>query len=444
MAVVNFKVGTLAKYNAATKDASTLYFITDAKRIYKGDVDVTENIVTVANFDGTEGGISLANAFEGKFYINVTTFEVRIKSGNAWIVLTPGYITDGTEFAKADNNGKFATIAAIKAAIAKAVEDITGGSTLVDGLSWTEEDGTGKGKLVLHSSNGDTQDITLTGTPYKLTYDKDALTITVNSYGETAAQVINLPKDNFVRSGEYKADATLPDGKKGPAIVLTVGDGKSTSEVVIPAASLVDVYTGEASDNITVTVSEDNKITATAKIDPAANNALVSSAAGLKVDISAKADKLTADAAAHILVGSADGNLADGGVTLKTTGAMGNSATEVPVASVIATAISTAVSAAQGTLQDAIDALTGRMDTAEGKITTLETDVKALQTAIATKIESMGAGNADEVVLATATGGVARSGKKVGGATLAATADDKTLATEAAVSAALSWGTITE
>lgn len=442
MAMVNFKTGTLAKYNAATKDENTLYFITDAKKIYKGSIDVTENIVVVTNFDGTAGGIAVADAFEGKFYVNITTFEVRIKSGAAWVVLSPGYVTNETDFANASNSGKFATIAAIKAAIATAVADITGGSSLVESLSWTAEDGTGKGKLVVATADGTTSDVVLTGTPYKLTYSKDDLTITVNSYGETDAQVINLPKDNFVRSGEYKASASLPGGGTGPAIVLTVGNGTETSEVVIPAASLVDVYTGEASDNITVTVSDDNKITATAKIDPVAGNALVSTSAGLKVDVSGKADKLTADASAHILVGSADGNLADGGVTLKTTGAMGTSATEVPVASVIATAISTAVSGAQGTLQDAIDALTTRMTTAEGKISTLETSVADLTTAIAGKIASMGAGNADEVVLSTATGGVARSGKKIGGATLAATPNENTLATEASVAAVLSWGNI--
>ena len=79
----------------------------------KGDIDVTENIVVVTNFDGSAGGVAVENAFEGKFYINVTTFECRIKSGAAWIVMSPGYITDGTNFAQSGNDGKFATPAAI-------------------------------------------------------------------------------------------------------------------------------------------------------------------------------------------------------------------------------------------------------------------------------------------------------------------------------------------
>ena len=185
-------------------------------------------------------------------------------------------------------------------------------------------------------------------------------------------------------------------------------------------------------------MNDSNEITATAIIDPAEGNALVSSATGLKVDISGKADKLTADAATHILIGSADGNLADGGVTLKTSGDMGNSATEVPVASVIASAISVAVQAAQGTLQDAIDAVAGRVTTIEGQIEGFVTDDE-LNTAISS---ILGAGTADEVVISTAGGAVTRSGKKIGGATLSSAPDSSTVATEAAVSAALSWSTI--
>lgn len=429
MAAVNFRAGTLAQYTAATKNENTLYFITDAKKIYKGSVDVTESIVLVTNFTGAEGGISVENAFEGKLYINATTFEVRIKSGSAWVILTPGYLTDSTNWATADGD-KFATISLIKSGIAAAIEEIKGDSALVSGLSWTAESGAGTGKLVVTRGDGTTADVALTGVPYSIAYDKDALTLTISKYGEAEGQVINLPKDNFVRSGTYDSDTK--------EIVLTVGDGTSTSEVRIPAASLVDVYTGKASDNITVSVNDSNEITATAIIDPVEGNALVSSATGLKVDISGKADKLTADAATHILIGSADGNLADGGVTLKTSGDMGNSATEVPVASVIASAISAAVQAAQGTLQGAIDAVSGRVATIEGQIEGFVT-TDELNTAISS---ILGAGTADEVVISTAEGAVARSGKKIGGATLSSVPDSSTVATEAAVSAALSWSTI--
>lgn len=427
MGKVNFKAGTLAQYTTLqSKSADTLYFLTDAKKIMKGDIDVTENIVVVTNFDGSAGGVAVENAFEGKFYINVTTFECRIKSGAAWIVMSPGYITDGTNFAQSGNDGKFATIAAIKAYITEQIAGITGGTAFVKGVTW---DSTNHALLVDKGGEAPTS-VALSGMAYTPTWDAGTLKLTIPVVGGNDV-VINFPKDNFVRSGRYEADYPVGDG---PAIVLVVNGGSGTEdqEVIIPAASLVDVYTGEASNDITVTVGEDHKITATVKIDPAEGNALVSSATGLKVDISGKADKLTAAAAAHILVGSANGNLADGGVSLKTSGDMGAAATDVPTANVIAAAISTAVQAAQGTLESAVSAL-------EEEVGELSASIGELETAVAAAITSMGAGNADEIVLSTATGGIKRSAKEIGGATLSASPDANTVATEAAVSAAFSW-----
>lgn len=439
MAKVNFKAGTLAQYTALqTKDQGTLYFLTDAKKIMRGDADVTENIVVVTNFDGTEGGVAVANAFEGKFYINITTFECRIKSGAAWVVMSPGYITDGTNFAQSGNEGKFATIAAIKAYIADQIATITGGTAFVKGVTWDMA----SHSLQIDKGGEAPTAVALSGMAYKPTYDAGALKLTIPVVGDDDV-VINIPKDNFVRSGRYEEDYTLPDppGGTGPAIVLVVNDGAGggDKEVVIPAASLVETVTGGTTDTMTITVGENNAITGTVKVDPIEGNALVSSSAGLKVDVSGKADKLTAGASAHILVGSADGNLADGGVTLKTSGDMGTSATEVPVASVIAAAITAAVSAAQGTLQGAIDTLEETVSGLESDVGELQTTVSGFETALASKLSSMGAGNADEIVLSDAAGGVKRSAKKIGGAALAASPDANTVATEAAVAAAMSW-----
>lgn len=438
MGKVNFKAGTLAQYTTLqSKSADTLYFLTDAKKIMKGDIDVTENIVVVTNFDGSAGGVAVENAFEGKFYINVTTFECRIKSGAAWVVMSPGYITDGTNFAQSGNEGKFATIAAIKAYITEQIAGITGGTAFVKGVTWDMA----SHSLQIDKGGEAPTAVALSGMAYKPTYDAGALKLTIPVVGDDDV-VINIPKDNFVRSGRYEEDYTLPNppGGTGPAIVLVVNDGAGggDKEVVIPAASLVETVTGGTTDTMTITVSENNAITGTVKVDPAEGNALVSSASGLKVDISGKADKVPA-ASGHVLVGAADGGIADGAVTLKTSGEMGSSASEIPAASLIAAAITAAVSAAQGTLQGAINAVSGRVDTAESDIEELQTTVSGFQTSLANYIASMGAGNADEIVLSTATGGIKRSAKKIGGATLAASPDANTVATEAAVSAAFSW-----
>jgi hypothetical protein len=59
------------------------------------------------------------------------------------------------------------------------------------------------------------------------------------------------------------------------------------------------------------------------------------------------------------------------------------------------------------------------------------------------KLDNVTAGKDGEIITATATGGVEVSGKKFGGATLAATPSANTVATEAAVADAMSWTIIT-
>ena len=407
MAKVNFLAGTLSQYQNITPDDSTLYFITDAKKIYKGSIDVTQNIVVVTNFEGTEGGISLENAFEGKFYINITTFEVRIKSGAAWIILMPGYVSADGEYAQVSNNSKLATIGVIKNAIAAAIAEITGGAAFISSIAWTTEDGTGIGKLVLTHGDDSTTDIVLNGIPYDLAYDQDTMTITISKYGVAEAQVISLPKDNFVSSGAYDAETK--------SLVLTMKNGSTVS---IPAASLIDVYTGESTDTVTVTVSSDNKITAVVNIDPVEGNALVSSAAGLKVDLSGKISVIGEGTADKIVLASADGK------TL--------TRSDYTVAELIA--------AATSSIQSSIEEI-------ESRVGTLETNLSALTTTVSGKLSSLGAGNADEIITSLADGGIQRSAKTIGGATLQSEASESVVATEAAVKAAvdavmISWQSI--
>lgn len=422
MAKVNFQAGTLSQYSGlSSRNENTLYFITDAKKIYKGDIDVTSAVEIVTSFDSTagSGNINLADAVEGKFYVNATTFEMRIKNGSAWVVMSPGYLTSGGEWSQADNDAKLGTIGVIKTIIRQAM------AAIAPGVLYDNSTGT----LTVGESTA-----RLTGVINGITYSSEQLQITVSKIDATGApttETISLPKDNFVRSGRYESDYTLPNppGGTGPAIVLVVNDGEGADkEVVIPAASLVEVYTGGSTDNITVNVSEGNQITATAIIDPAEGNALVSSATGLMVNISGKANTVTATSG-NVILADGTGNLKDGGVQLLTSGTSlsTDDATHIPVASVIASAINTAVSAAQGTLQDAIDELGGR-------VTTLET----FQTSLAGKYLTSSV--ADNFVgFVDAQGNIKDSGRKAGGATLGSSPDSNTLATEAAVAAAISW-----
>ncbi len=100
------------------------------------------------------------------------------------------------------------------------------------------------------------------------TYDADNLKLTlpmVDADGADKTLVINLPKDNFVRSGRYEAAyKSAEDADPIAAIILTVGNGTDSSEVVIPATSLIDTYAADNSGKkaVTVTITDNNKISA--------------------------------------------------------------------------------------------------------------------------------------------------------------------------------------
>ena len=411
MAKVNFKAGTLTQWNTSNKDTNTLYFITDAKKIYKGNVDVTESVVVTNASTFSTPPVS-GTHFEGKLYVDITSFTVGMVSGSAWIILSPGYITDGVNWTPA-NSGKIATISAIEAKFAELL------SQNLPDVSYSN------GTLTLGSGEN-TKTAQLTGVVSQPSYSDLVLTLPVIG-GDSV--VVNLPKDNFVRSGHYEANAKLPGGGTGPALVLVVDSDNEPggeTEIVIPAAELVQIMTADnAGKDITVTITENGVISASAKIDTATGNALVTGENGLKVQIIDPS--VVTD---HIVFSGGNGTLKDSQLTVLTSGAMGNSATTVPVSSVIATAISSAVSAAQGTLQDAIEAL-------ETKVTNLET----FQASLSGKYLTSSV--ADNFVgFLDAAGNIKDSGKKAGGATLAGTPDENTLATEAAVAAIMSWQAI--
>lgn len=107
------------------------------------------------------------------------------------------------------------------------------------------------------------------------TYDAENRKITLpilQADGTTQALEIALGKDMVVTSGAYNEETH--------EIELTLTDG---SVIKIPAAELVDIYTGGATATVTIAVSSDNKITAAVKISTAEGNLLKSDENGLYV-----------------------------------------------------------------------------------------------------------------------------------------------------------------
>lgn len=111
-----FKVISQSEFDRiAQKDSNTLYFITDSGAIYKGQYNVTGDIIIDSIPD-------ISSAIKGKLYVDPISFSTMITTdGNSWIQTSPGYLTDGYEWAEADSR-KFATIGLIKKGIEQTIE----------------------------------------------------------------------------------------------------------------------------------------------------------------------------------------------------------------------------------------------------------------------------------------------------------------------------------
>lgn len=389
---VIFRAITQSAYDSLDpKDVNTLYFVTDSGRIYKGSSDVTYCISVGSTPE-------VGSAVKGKLYIDSTSLAMAVTmNGTSWLQLSPGYLTDGTEWAAADSN-KFATIGLIKKGIQEAVNNID--------LTAYFENSTGTVK-VGESGTG----AVLTGVAHDVQYDSSQMKITIPVYGGTDV-VVNIPKDKFVTAGQFYADYP-EEGEPTHHNVIVLTIDNQAEPVIIPAEALVNIYTADnTGKDVTVLISEDNKVSASVKIDPTGGNALTTSANGLKVDVSGKMDKIQSATGAKIAITQADGTVSESTYSILSDGEMGSDDAVVPTANLIASAIASAINGLN--VNNKVDKVVGTVDNLVGF---------------------------------AAEGALKDSGKKSGGATLAQSPDANTLATEAAVKSAvdnatIKWGTI--
>ena len=389
---VIFQAITQSAYDSVDpKDANTLYFVTDSGRIYKGSSDVTYCISVGSTPE-------VGSAVKGKLYIDSTSLAMTVTmNGTSWLQLSPGYLTDGTEWAAADSN-KFATIGLIKKGIQEAVNNID--------LTAYFENSTGTVKVGEEGTGA-----VLTGVAHDVKYDSSQLKITIPVYGGTDV-VVNIPKDKFVTAGKFYEDYP-EEGEPTHHNVIVLTIDNQAEPVIIPAEALVNVYTADnTGKDVTVLISEGNKVSASVKIDPTGGNALTTSANGLKVDVSGKMDKIQSATGTKIAITNADGSVSESTYSILSDGSMGSDATVIPTANLIAAAIASAINGLN--VNNKVDKVVGTVNNLVGF---------------------------------AAEGALKDSGKKSGGATLAESPDANTLATEAAVKSAvdnatIKWGTI--
>ena len=158
--------------------------------------------------------------------------------------------------------------------------------------------------LAVTPTTGTAYDVTLNGVVTTPTWNNTTRSLTLPVAGGEAV-VVDIGKDIFVQAGYY--DTTT----QSIVLILNNDDPEHPENpIIVPAASLVDAYTGGETTTATVTVSTTNEITAAVKLDQHAGNAItiaadtvednVTTKGGLRVDLSAYAldADLTALAAA--------------------------------------------------------------------------------------------------------------------------------------------------
>lgn len=289
MAMVKWSVATKAADYAAlaVKDNNTLYFVEETGEIYRGEKSYTEACVLYNTVEASEP--KPTTGAKGKLYVDAQTKESFIWNGAEYVQVAKPLAQTVTDEQTQAVTGH-AVVQYVTEQLAAADTD------LIKSVTWDAE-----GKQLQITTKGDsTTNVPLTKLATTLEYDGGTGNITLKDKDGTQLSQVNIPLDNFVKEGRYDSDTK--------EIVLVM---QNANEVRIPAAALVDIYTGGTTDNVTVAVSEGNEITATVKIDPAEGNLLTSSADGLKVVVEADATKMDKVGAGHedeLLAADAEGN----------------------------------------------------------------------------------------------------------------------------------------
>lgn len=306
--------GLQANYDAiATKDSSILYFCTDTKKIYKGDIEMTEQVIFAATKPAT-GIVS------GKLYVIADTGTVEIYNGSTWTVVSYPIVKSTA------GSGSGITVSStdVEVPSAKAVYDyvqgIVGGDDVVTSVTASSTEG----YIDVTNGSGTTTSVAVHGAVTTPSYTAATRTFTFPVVDGDDV-VVELGKDIFI---DPEANNRYENGN----IYLYLNDGnedaeQDPTELVIPVTALVTDYFGDDTD--TVSVSIDNtthKVTADVNIRPdvagSFTNALkVSSATGaigLYVDNSAieadiatiKGDASTTGSIAYAVKELADGQVA--------------------------------------------------------------------------------------------------------------------------------------
>lgn len=303
---VKFSYISQAKFKSlASIDAGTLYFIAETGELYRGSKLISAAVEAVSEFP--------ASPAIGRLYFNKSTLEGKIHTGTEWVTV----IQVAATALNADNTTQPVS--------GKAVADYV--KTNVTDLDYVNTVAFDESKLALIID--DTKEVPLKGLLKAdgVSYNEGTLTLPVAN-GD--AIVLNLPKENFVKSGRYDADT------ESIVLVLQQPDEDGNEQkVVIPVSKLVDISSVTGSNTLDLSMNPDKVITGAVKVSAIEGNLISAKDDGIyvaPVDLSGKVDKVALNKAGEIIVAKADGNVEVSGVK-----AGGDTLATVPDAVTLAT-----------------------------------------------------------------------------------------------------------
>ena len=238
-----------------------------------------------------------------------------------------------------------------------------------------------KGALVIANNAGVTSEVPLVGLAHNPVYASESMTLTIPVYGRENV-VVTIPKDKYLTGVRYEENYRRPDGSYGPSIVFTVSDTSTSTEIVLDATPLRNVFIGGSTNTARINIEQGtNILTCDVKISTFANNALKVDNTGLYVDITGKVDKQNVRQN-YVLVADGLGGFtqASNGIMIADTGTIADLTDPskfVVTANLITQAIDAAMAEAGGTIEQfarRLDLMAERMDIFDERLTHVEID----------------------------------------------------------------------
>lgn len=356
MANVSFYYGTKANFNSLqTKNADTLYFITDTLQLFKGEDEYTKQMEFVSQLPVN------GEARQGILYVLASDFSAYRYTGSAYQKLFLGYAQQIPE--TSPTHDTVPTTKAVADYVNAKIESITGvqGGYVQD---VTYSSSNGNLSVVKNNVTTTTQ---LSGVAHDVTYNAQTQVLTIPMFGSSNNLEISFTQLSTISGGSFNPETQN--------LELTLANGTT---VEIPVGSLVDIYTGLATSTANVTVSQDKKISVDVRVSATSNNAITIEQDGLYVPLPDAYTKAQQDALFKTVTDTINDHIDNSDIHVTATdkaswdAKISNSQLTAAVTNAISTAAADATAKAEQALVDARSYADGLNNQAINRISVVE------------------------------------------------------------------------